>query len=279
MPCFSACLPLRGARAMTRVSSAGAALLALALLSPALLRAQDNYEIQVYGSPTVPTGVTMIELHSNFTASGRRVVEDGMLPTDHAVHETLEITHGFTDWFEVGGYLFTSARDGQGWQWVGDHIRPRVRVPDAWHWPIGASLSMEVGYQRPEFSADTWSLELRPILDKQLGRWYASLNPTLERSLRGPAAASGFEFSPNVALAVDVTPVVNLAAEYYGAFGPLTEFDPVAEQEQQLFGAVNLNVSPAWEINAGLGRGFTTSTDRWIVKLILGRRLGPQRGA
>lgn len=30
--------------------------------------AQDNYEIQVYGSETVPRGVTMLELHNNFTA-------------------------------------------------------------------------------------------------------------------------------------------------------------------------------------------------------------------
>ncbi|MGH9528291.1 MAG: hypothetical protein ACRD2S_00050, partial [Terriglobales bacterium] len=29
--------------------------------------AQDNYEIQVYGSDLVPAGNTMVELHSNFT--------------------------------------------------------------------------------------------------------------------------------------------------------------------------------------------------------------------
>src|SRR5947207_11497312 len=31
------------------------------------LCAQDNYEIQVYGSETVPAGATMVELHSNIT--------------------------------------------------------------------------------------------------------------------------------------------------------------------------------------------------------------------
>ena len=40
-------------------------------LSPCLFAlsalAQDNYEIQVYGSETVPTGKTMVELHSNYT--------------------------------------------------------------------------------------------------------------------------------------------------------------------------------------------------------------------
>ena len=134
-----------------RITVVAALLLAVASRA----HAQDNYEIQVYGAETVPTGATMFELHSNYTLSGRRAVEDGMLPTNHALHETLEITHGMTPWFEVGFYAFTSARSGDGWQWVGDHIRPRIRVPDGWHWPVGASLSMEVGYQRPEFSDDT----------------------------------------------------------------------------------------------------------------------------
>jgi hypothetical protein len=36
---------------------------------------------------------------------------------------------------------------------------------------------------------------------------------------------------------------------------------------------VDLNLSPKWEINLGVGRGFTSSTDRLLVKTILGYRL------
>jgi hypothetical protein len=46
------------------------ALTSFLLLAPALLRAQDNYEIQVYSVETVKPGDTMVELHSNFTVSG-----------------------------------------------------------------------------------------------------------------------------------------------------------------------------------------------------------------
>jgi hypothetical protein len=117
----------------------------------------------------------MVELHSNFTAEGRKTVEDGVPPTHHAFHETLEITHGFNTWFETGFYTFTSLRPSQGWQYVGNHTRPRVRVPPSWHWPVGISLSTEFGYQRRDFSPDTWTLELRPIVDKNIERWYFSL--------------------------------------------------------------------------------------------------------
>jgi hypothetical protein len=54
--------------------------------------AQDNYEIQVYGSETQAPRTTMFELHSNFSIEGNKTVIDGMLPTEHAVHERAEIT-------------------------------------------------------------------------------------------------------------------------------------------------------------------------------------------
>lgn len=250
------------------------ALLGVGLLPARPLRAQENYEIQVYGSETVSPGATMVELHSNYTITGRRAVVDGLLPTNHAWHETLEVTHGFTPWLEVGYYLFTSARSGQGWDFVGTHVRPRVRVPESWGWPLGVSLSQEVGYQRRAYSTARWSYELRPIIDRRLGAWYVSFNPTLERALSGPDTEAGFEFSPNALLSVDLAPRVNLGAEYYGALGPVSGFVPTAEQEHMLFGVVNLDLGPAWEFNAGFGRGLTSAGDRTLVKVILGRRMG-----
>src|SRR5690349_4715075 len=49
--------------------------------------AQDNYEIQVYGSETVPVGRTMVELHSNYTVEGEDKTVNGVLPSEHAFHE------------------------------------------------------------------------------------------------------------------------------------------------------------------------------------------------
>ena len=247
------------------------------LIAPA--HAQDNYEIQVYGAETVPKGRTLIELHSNFTADGRTQPLGGLLATNHALHETLEVTRGVSDWAEVGVYLFTSVRQGDGVQWVGNHIRPRVRAPEAWHWPMGASLSAEIGYQRAAFSADTWTFELRPILDRQAGPWYAAINPTLSRSVHGPGTARGVEFSPSATVGRDVTSWVNVALEYYGTLGTLRALDTRAEQQQQLFGVVNLNAGPDWEVNIGYGQALSGAGDQRLVKLILGRRFGRRTGA
>jgi len=233
---------------------------------------QDNYEIQVYGSDTVEPGHTMVELHSNFTIDGTKQITDGVYPTNHAEHETVEITHGFNDWFEVGFYIFTSVHSGQGWQWVGDHIRPRFRVPEKWHWPVGVSLSNEVGYQRRQFSTDTWTWEMRPIVDQKVGRWYWSFNPTFDYSIHGLSQNQGFVFSPNFKFSYDFTPKIAGGLEYYGSLGPATDFLPIHQQQQQIFPAMDLNLAPQWEINFGLGVGLTGSTDHLIVKGIIGYR-------
>ena len=246
---------------------------AAALISPRQSSAQGNYEIQVYGSETVPAGSTMIELHSNFTASGARSTIDGTYPTNHQQHETVEITQGWNEWFETGFYIFTSVGpDNQGYKWVGDHIRPRVRAPDSWHWPVGVSISMEIGYQRPIFSKDTWTWEIRPIVDKQIGPWYISFNPALERSWHGPSVPDGVEFSPALKLSYNFTKKIQGGFEYYGSTGNFLSFAPFHEQQQQIFPTIDLDLSPQWEFNFGVGVGITGSTDHLIIKMILGRR-------
>jgi hypothetical protein len=237
-------------------------------------RAQGNYEVQVYGSDTVPPGRTMVELHSNFTVEGStsRTVTDGTLPTNHQLHETVEITQGWTSWFETGFYIFTSAGPGQGYQWVGDHIRPRVRVPDSWKWPVGVSLSTEIGYQRPIFSRDTWTWEIRPIIDKQLGRWYLAFDPALERSWHGPSVGQGVAFSPNFKASYSVMRKLQVGLEYYGNVGSITGFDPLYQEEQQIVPSIDYDFGPNWEFNFGVGMGVTRTTDHLLIKAILGRR-------
>ena len=235
-------------------------------------KAQDNYEIQVYGSETVDPGHTMIELHSNYTFYGSKTVIDGVLPTNHVFHETIEITHGWTPWFETGFYFFnTLGNDGRS-AYVGSHIRPRFAAPLDWKWPVGVSISLEFGFQNPRYSANTSTLEIRPIIDKKWGGFYVSLNPTLDQSFKGPDEHRGLIFSPNVKGSYDITKVIALGLEYYGSTGPFFKYDPLQQQQQQLFIATDLSFNKGWEFNAGYGFGFTEGTDRSIFKVILGHR-------
>ena len=165
--------------------------------------------------------------------------------------------------------------------WVGDHIRPRIAAPESWQLPVGLSLSQEIGYQRRKFAEDSWNYELRPIIDKKYGAWYFAFNPAFDRALHGLNVGRGWEFSPNVKVSYDFTKKIAGGFEYYGAFGPATEFDPARGQQHQFFPSIDLNVSPKWEFNFGVGVGVTASTDHLIVKGIIGRRFswGHEQGA
>lgn len=269
--------------------TAGACLgLAVILLCAPFAHAQDNYEIQVYPSETMTPKTMLLELHSNFTVEGSTTTQYGLLATQHQEHETIELTEGINDWSEVGFYIFTAEKSGNGIQWVGDHIRPRVRIPPRWYWPVGVSLSNEVGYARAPFSNPTWSWEIMPIVDQSVGRWYWSVNGTMVWDIHvvpAPANSSaeqkaayyhdvaphGVTFGPAATVTYAPSKYYNLGIEYYAYYGQLGNFVTLHNQQQQFFPVVNLFVSPKWEINLGAGWGATAGTDHLIVKCILGR--------
>jgi hypothetical protein len=235
--------------------------------------AQENYEIQVYGSPTMTKGQTMFELHSNYTFNGNKDLVNGLLPSNHSVHETIEITHGITDNFELGFYLFTNYTPNHGWKIIGSHLRPRIAAPDKWHLPVGLSLSAEIGWQKQEYAPETFSMELRPIIDKTIGKFYFCLNPTLGFAFMGNNINTTPAFAPNIKTSFAASSNCSLGLEYYGDLGPLNQFEKLPQQNHAIFAVADLYLDPKWELNFGPGFGLTNATDKLVMKLIVGRKI------
>lgn len=100
----------------------------------------------MYGSDTVPAGRVMVEPDSNFTFECFKDSVASVLPDEHQLHETAEITQGWKDWFETGFYIFTSRAEPEipvG----GNHNRLGVRLPKSWHRPVSVSPSTETPNQ------------------------------------------------------------------------------------------------------------------------------------
>jgi hypothetical protein len=199
-----------------------------------LVNAQANYEIQVYASPTVTKGNTIFELHSNFTFEGEKNIVEKVIPTYHSLHETLEITHGITGNFEIGFYLFTNYTSPYGYKIVGAHIRPRISAPEKWKWPIGVSLSTEIGYQRRQYSTDVWSIEIRPIFDKQFNNFYIAFNPAFGISLKSDSNIHTPGLEPNLKASYTFNKIA-LGIEYYGDLGPINDIPKISQQSHALF--------------------------------------------
>jgi hypothetical protein len=77
---------------------------------------------------------------------------------------------------------------------------------------------------------------------------------------------------PSLKISYALHPRISGGIEYYAALGTLNRLDSFQQQQHSLYAAVDLNLGPDWELNFGVGWGLTESTDRLIVKSILGRR-------
>lgn len=243
------------------------------VLFPVFLVAQENYEIQVYGSQTQAKKSSIFELHSNYTFAGQKDVVKGVRPSYHSLHETIEVTTGLTNNFELGFYLFMNHTEGYGYKVIGTHIRPRIMAPQKWHLPVGLSLSLEFGYQSQQYSTERWNLEIRPIIDKQLGNLYLSFNPTMGVALDGVDNDSRPVFEPNLKASYNVSKKTSLGFEYYGSLGAINEFEDPADQSHALFLAYDLAGNKDWELNIGPGWGLSKATDGFVFKVLVGRRI------
>ncbi len=228
------------------------------------VKAQDAGEIQVYGSATIPKYTTIIELHSNYTFKGPKANE-----RYHPLLETIEITSGLSNDFELGFYIFTYDNNGK-LQYTGSHIRPRVKAPDSWNWPIGVSLSTEFGFDKDPFTNEKeWGTEIRPIFDKTIGNHYWSFNPTLGVSFSN----NEVEFEPNFKYAYASSKKASIGLEYYGNTGKLLSPYKLPNQQHQLYAVIDLFLHPLYEFNFGIGEGLTESSNGLNVKCFVGRRI------
>ena len=212
----------------------------------------------------------MFEWHNNYTFNGSKNIADGVLPSNHALHETLEITTGITSIFETGFYLFTAYLPGHGYQVAGSHLRPRIMAPLKWKLPVGISLSTEIGYQRAQYASSTWNLQWK--------NWYVSFNPTLDISLKSKYDKSTPAFEPNIKVNYTLFTNGAIGLEYYGDIGYINNLESLPQQNDAIFISFDLLNNPKWEFNMGAGIGVTPATDRLVFKTILGRRINWHAG-
>lgn len=241
------------------------------LISPLISIAQADNEIQVYASPTVGNNLTMFELHSNYTFKGIKNLPDPK--SAHYLNESLEITHGFGENFEMGVYIFTTVTPNGKYEYLGSHIRPRITVPQSWKWKVGASISTEFGFFRADVNDPfQWEGEIRPIIDKTISKWYFSLNPNMDFLLTGPN--KHFGFGPQFKTVYTIEDKIGVGVEYYTSLGTFRRIPSFNEEEHLLGPMIDLYLSSKWECNGGFLFGLTPNSNRQIFKLLIGRRVG-----
>jgi hypothetical protein len=264
---FTPIVPHKGVDLRPSVRAVGIAVVLLALPLPAFAVDQVHDEIQVYNAEIAEVGQFTYEQHFNYAAVGQTVPEfPGGFTSNHSLQGTPEFAYGVTKWWEVGFYL-PFAVDGAG-EFLSDgaKIRSLFVVPDAAKRSFFYGINFELGYELPPFAPSPWALEIRPIIGVRNSEWELIANPIIDASF---GSAGEVDFAPALRLAHNLGNDRFVGLEYYADFGKIGNFLPLQQQSQQLFAVTDFKVGNV-DIELGAGYGFTTGSDRLVLKAIIG---------
>jgi hypothetical protein len=228
--------------------------------------AQDPFEIHVYEYEALKPGAFTLETHLNYVAVGTRAAEGSVAPFNNQFHMTYELTGGITDNVSVGFMLLSAKRPGYGLEYAGWRVLPHVYAPESWHWPLRVGLVTEFSFQRTTYEENSRRVEIRPILEKTVGRVQIDLNPVFERALHGPGTQVGWNFEPAARVAYKAKGRFTPSLEYYSETGPLPAELPLREQIHQFLPGGDLQISKDVLWSLGVGIGATPSGNRLVFK-------------
>jgi hypothetical protein len=241
-------------------------LLCLGRASPAL--AQTD-EIQVYDATIAPTGAFNLTLHNNFTPSGNTTADSpgGVVP-EHSLNGAAEWAYGIAPWFEGGLYLplYSITRTGSV-LYNGFKLRTLFVTPDAANREFFYGVNLEFSFNTAHWNIRTYTSEIRGIIGAHVGRFDLIFNPIVDNSWNG---FSKLEVVPETRVAMALSEKYKVALEEYDDFGTVSHFLSAAKQSHQLFSVLDINTKVV-SIEAGVGAGLTSSSDHWVLKLILSR--------
>lgn len=263
----------------TRARRAGrlyALLLALAVFLPAAAaRAQvDPFEFEVYPYQTEGPGILELESLNSFVPNGHHTGENGtsagILPSDSMFRTAFELTYGLTDKVEAATYLNLAHPNGGCFEYAGSKYRLRGSLFEQGEMPVDVGWYAELEWWRtPEIDTDQLELELKPIVEKDIGRWSIILNPIFEKVLAGPDRNRGFEFGYANKVSWRLSPYFSPGLEFYGGAGLINDTAPLSAQQHYIFPVVDMRLPGGIRANFGAGFGLTRGSDRVITKLNL----------
>jgi hypothetical protein len=234
---------------MTRIARYGRSLglaLAVLLLAEAAW-ATDFYEVQIYTVETAPKDHLMVELHT--------------ISVGNELHNTFEFTYGLTNWLEVGQYICT-AQLGQepGYQYAGARTKVHFGIPQTFDWPVQFGVNVELQYMRRAAVTDPFNIEVMPIVQGTIGRFFLAGNFSFEKQFSGPGTHQGIGFEPAGEITYRLTSWLEPGVEYYGDIGAIPSPEGWDSEQQFIVPAINLHlpgVLAPLEFNFGVGFGLT----------------------
>jgi hypothetical protein len=266
--CFARRAAVRAAACLTLAAGA-------AVLGPATIARAAPEEVEVYRDDLDRKGAFALETNQNYVFSGSRDdVPSGTLGPVHLYRLTPELSYGLSDHWEAGMLLMSTVRAGafdvHGAKARIRYIAPRP-VANPWYW----GFNLETGWTDRHLEDRPWTVELRGIAGYEGRRWILSVNPTVETAADDRAVEpASMELQSKIGYRLTDRLIVGL--ESYNELGPVRRFSALRDEPQMLYAVTDIEL-PRGELNLGVGRGLTGSSDGWAVKAVWGIPLSPRQ--
>jgi hypothetical protein len=249
----------------------GVMAVALAAVPVASLAQTPTDEIQVYDASISPKGIFNLTLHDNFTPDGLRTPAfPGAIIADKSWNGVPEFAYGVTDWFEQGLYFpVYSVSKVRGATLDSVKLRELFVLPHADDHTFFYGVNFEFSFNATYWETKRFTSEVRPILGLHLHPWDIIINPIFDTDYTG---IKNLEFVPAERVAYNFNPRWAGAIEEYADYGPVHDFYGAGVQAHNVWMVVDHN-SKKLSIEAGIGFGLTSSSDRVVLKLMLMRDL------
>ncbi len=221
-------------------------------------------EIQVYSDDLNAPGEAELEIHTNFVTKGRKTPDyEGERAPYHVLRVTPEFSFGLAENWDMGFYLPMSYSADGGYTMDGGKLRLKYLKSAE---TLFYGVNLEVGYSSRRVAEDYWNSELRTIFGTRQGDWLLTVNPVFGWAMSGGAGAT-----PDFDLAFNVmrktADGMAFGVEHYAELGKVDHLHFGRESGQSTYAVMEYE-GKGWELNLGVGHGWTDTADKSVVKAI-----------
>lgn len=175
----------------------------------------------------------------------------------------LEYGYGITEKSELGANVYLSNYNGVSYFNGGKISYMYIPTHDEeglWHYGV----KNEINYIKDVGGNETTFYEFTPILALQLQNWRFTINPSVDITLNKNSSVT---FAPSAKVAYKLTPAVDIGMEYYTDNLPNKSLYNITQQPHTAYLVMDTKYNKS-TFNVGVGKGVTTTSDNWVIKLI-----------
>lgn len=229
---------------------------------------------KVYGYKTPDEGEMEVALWNDYVVDSDATMnffEKAGVKRDGLLSHTLEIEYGMTDRWTIAGYIDLEQPSGEDLKYVQMRtVFSRYRFFEKGERFFDTAVYFEYIIPDSKYQGTPKEkLEVRLILERDLGAATLVINPKFEKVTSGDNNKKGLEFAYGISLYAKSSTSFKPGLEAYGDMGQIARFKPARKQKHYLVPAIKWDLFKEISWNLGVAFGLTRASDDLVVKSIL----------